>query len=158
VDFRRSTQDFQEARLTKNGDPIKAASSGLNSETLPHARFAHTRRLVDAFAAELGRHVTPSMKLQPAPDLSARGNPPSHAAAAAVPPPPPMQARYLAGLHEPDELGLQLRRQAAQVGMEAADVLVALSDGGNGLEGALGVGESAKTRGNPGGYRIRLLR
>ena len=63
--------------------------------------------------------------------------PPSHAAAAALPPRPPMQARYLAGLYELDELGLQLRRQAAQVGMEAADVWIALSDGGNGLEGFL---------------------
>jgi hypothetical protein len=47
---------------------------------------------------------------------------------------PRMQARYLAGLYDLDELGLQLRRQAAQVGMEAADVWIALSDGGNGLE------------------------
>src|SRR5262249_21480730 len=54
-----------------------------------------------------------------------------------APPRPRMQARYLAGLYELDELGLQLRRQAAQVGMEAADVWIALSDGGNGLEGFL---------------------
>ena len=45
-----------------------------------------------------------------------------------------MHARYLAGLYELDELGLQLRRQAAQVGMEGAQVWVGLSDGGNGLE------------------------
>jgi hypothetical protein len=49
-------------------------------------------------------------------------------------PRPRMQARYLAGLYELDELGLQLRRQAAQVGMEMAEVWIALSDGGNGLE------------------------
>src|SRR5262249_14488745 len=42
--------------------------------------------------------------------------------------------RYLAGLYDLDELGLQLRRQAAQVGMEAAEVWIALSDGGSGLE------------------------
>jgi hypothetical protein len=42
--------------------------------------------------------------------------------------------RYLAGLYTLEELGLQLRRQAAQVGMEAAEVWIALSDGGNGLE------------------------
>jgi hypothetical protein len=52
-------------------------------------------------------------------------------------PRPRMQARYLAGLYDLDELGLQLRRQAAQVGMEAAQVWIALSDGGNGLEGFL---------------------
>jgi hypothetical protein len=42
--------------------------------------------------------------------------------------------RYLAGLYGLDELGLRLRRQAAQVGMEAAEVWIALTDGGNGLE------------------------
>lgn len=42
--------------------------------------------------------------------------------------------RYLAGLYTLDELGLQLRRQAAQVGMDAAEQWIALSDGGNGLE------------------------
>jgi hypothetical protein len=45
-----------------------------------------------------------------------------------------MEARYLAGLYELGELGLQLRRQAAQVGMEQAELWVALCDGGNGLE------------------------
>lgn len=43
-------------------------------------------------------------------------------------------ARYLAGLYSLEELGLQLRRQAAQVGMDAADQWIALSDGGNGLD------------------------
>jgi hypothetical protein len=42
--------------------------------------------------------------------------------------------RYLAGLYSLDELGPQMRRQGAQVGMDAADVWIALSDGGNGLE------------------------
>ena len=44
------------------------------------------------------------------------------------------QARYLAGLYDLHELGLQLRRQAAQVGMEQADRWIGLTDGGNGLE------------------------
>jgi hypothetical protein len=43
-------------------------------------------------------------------------------------------ARVLAGLYALDELGPQLRREAAQVGMEAAEVWVALTDGGAGLE------------------------
>jgi hypothetical protein len=43
-------------------------------------------------------------------------------------------ARYLAGLYDLEELGLQLRRQGAQVGMDAAEVWIALTDGGNGLE------------------------
>lgn len=42
--------------------------------------------------------------------------------------------RYLAGLYTLEELGTQLRRQAAQVGMDAADQWIALSDAGNGLE------------------------
>lgn len=43
-------------------------------------------------------------------------------------------ARYLAGLYTLDELGEQLRRQAAHVGMDQAQQWIALSDGGNGLE------------------------
>jgi hypothetical protein len=43
-------------------------------------------------------------------------------------------ARYLAGLYTLDELGLQMRRQGAQVGMNAARQWIALTDGGNGLE------------------------
>lgn len=42
--------------------------------------------------------------------------------------------RYLAGLYDLGELGLQMRRQGAQVGMDSADVWIALTDGGNGLE------------------------
>lgn len=45
-----------------------------------------------------------------------------------------MQARYLAGLYDLDELGLQLRQQAGQVGMDQADVWIGLTDGGGGLE------------------------
>jgi hypothetical protein len=45
-----------------------------------------------------------------------------------------MQARYLSGLYDLDELGLQLRKQAGQVGMDHAEVWIGLSDGGNGLE------------------------
>jgi hypothetical protein len=42
--------------------------------------------------------------------------------------------RALAGLYELAELGAQMRRQGAQVGMDRADVWVALTDGGAGLE------------------------
>lgn len=48
---------------------------------------------------------------------------------------PALQARYLAGLYPLAELGPLLRRQAGQVGRDRADVWVALTDGGNGLEG-----------------------
>jgi hypothetical protein len=45
-----------------------------------------------------------------------------------------MQARYVSGLYELQQMGPLLRRQAAAVGMEQADVWVAVSDGGSGLE------------------------
>lgn len=48
-------------------------------------------------------------------------------------------ARYLAGLYTLEELGLQMRRQGAQVGMNAAERWIALTDGGNGLEGFIDV-------------------
>jgi hypothetical protein len=43
-------------------------------------------------------------------------------------------ARYLAGLYGLHELGPLLRRQGAQVGMDRADVWIALTDAGNGLD------------------------
>jgi hypothetical protein len=49
-------------------------------------------------------------------------------------PPERHSVRYLAGFYGLDELGLQLRRQAAQVGWDEAEQQLALSDGGNGLE------------------------
>src|SRR5262249_45269293 len=45
-----------------------------------------------------------------------------------------MQARYLSGLYDLDPLGLELRKQAGQVGMDKAEVWIGLTDGGNGLE------------------------
>jgi hypothetical protein len=45
-----------------------------------------------------------------------------------------MQARYVSGLYPLAEMGPLLRRQAAQVGMDKADIWIALTDGGNGLE------------------------
>jgi len=47
--------------------------------------------------------------------------------------------RYLAGFYTLEELGLQMRQQGAQVGMDAADVWIALTDGGNGLENFIDV-------------------
>lgn len=47
---------------------------------------------------------------------------------------PEMQARYLSGLYPLEEMGPLLRRQAAQVGMEEADLWIGLADAGSGLE------------------------
>ena len=46
----------------------------------------------------------------------------------------PARERALAGLYGLPELGAQMRKQGAQVGMDRADVWVALTDGGAGLE------------------------
>lgn len=54
--------------------------------------------------------------------------------------PPPglaMPARYVSGLYPLAEMGPLLRRQAGQVGLDQAEVWVALSDGGAGLEDLL---------------------
>jgi hypothetical protein len=45
-----------------------------------------------------------------------------------------MQVRYLCGLYDLDQLGLELRKQAGQVGMDQAEVWIGLTDGGSGLE------------------------
>jgi hypothetical protein len=45
-----------------------------------------------------------------------------------------LQARYLAGLYALPPMGPLLRQVAARVGMEQAEVWIALTDGGNGLE------------------------
>jgi hypothetical protein len=53
---------------------------------------------------------------------------------AAQPARPRMQARYVAGLLTLAALGLLLRKQAAQVGLEQAEQWIGLTDGGSGLE------------------------
>ncbi len=49
-------------------------------------------------------------------------------------PAPPLQARYVSGLYSLAQMGPLLRYQATAVGMQPAEVWIALSDGGNGLE------------------------
>ena len=49
-----------------------------------------------------------------------------------------MQARYLAGLYALPLLGLLLRKQAAQVGMEEAQVWIGLSDAGTQVDAIVG--------------------
>jgi hypothetical protein len=80
----------------------------------------------DGGSAE-GRMPYVAMVYNPVPELpeDCPYQPPAQAA---------MQARYLSGLYDLDELGLQLRKQAGQVGMDQAEVWIGLSDGGNGLE------------------------
>jgi hypothetical protein len=77
-----------------------------------------------------GRMPYVAMVFNPVPDLPA-GHPQRLPASAR------MQARYLSGLYDLDELGLRLRRQAGQVGIAHAEHWIGLSDGGNGLENFL---------------------
>ena len=49
----------------------------------------------------------------------------------------PMRARYVSGLYPLSDIGPLLRQQGAQVGLDGAQVWVALSDGGAGLEDLL---------------------
>jgi hypothetical protein len=46
----------------------------------------------------------------------------------------PMRARYVSGLYPLADMGPLLRRQGAQVGLDRAEVWVAITDGGAGLE------------------------
>lgn len=80
-------------------------------------------------AAE-GRMPYVAMVFNPVPDLPA-GHP--HRLPRSV----SMQARYLSGLYTLEDLGVLLRRQAGQVGMNHAQQWIGLSDGGNGLENFL---------------------
>jgi hypothetical protein len=52
-------------------------------------------------------------------------------------PRPPHQVRFLSGFYELDEIGRALRREAEAVGIMDADVQLAFSDGGSGLERTL---------------------
>jgi hypothetical protein len=74
-----------------------------------------------------GRMINIGMIYNPIPDDRSRRAQPDH-------PDPPWQARYVTGMDGWGGLGEPLRRQAAQVGMDAADRWVAISDGGSGLE------------------------
>src|SRR5208282_974528 len=77
-----------------------------------------------------GRMPYVAMVFNPVPDL-----PPGHPHR--LPSAVAMQARYLSGLYTLEELGVLLRRQAGQVGMNYAEQWIGLSDGGNGLENFL---------------------
>ena len=78
-------------------------------------------------AAAEGRMATVGMVYNPVPEERGRWADPAG-------PRPPWQSRYVAQLQPLAALAGPLRRQAAQVGMGAAERWVAISDGGSGLE------------------------
>jgi hypothetical protein len=88
-------------------------------------------------ATEAVSSAVPATEAQPAGSVTTGGDGPPRSGTendSMGKPPKEMQARYLAGLYTLPLLGLLLRRQAAQVGMEAAQQWIGLSDGGRGLE------------------------
>ena len=78
-------------------------------------------------AAAPGRMAAVGMVYNPVPERPERWAAPTGRR-------PEFQARYVAGLGGQHSLGEPLRRQAAQVGMDAAERWLALCDAGSGLE------------------------
>jgi hypothetical protein len=74
-----------------------------------------------------GRMINVGMVYNPIPDEKDRRAQPAQVR-------PPWQTRYVTSMNGLDGLAMPLRQQGAQVGMDAADRWVAISDGGNGLE------------------------
>lgn len=74
-----------------------------------------------------GRMAYVGMIFNPLPDAD-RGSP------SVAKPGEAMRARYISGLYPLAEMGPLLRKQGAQVGLDDAEVWVAISDGGSGLE------------------------
>ena len=74
-----------------------------------------------------GRMINVGMVYNPIPDEKERRAHPDRVR-------PPWQARYVTSMNGLDGLATPLRQQGAQVGMDAADRWIAISDGGNGLE------------------------
>jgi hypothetical protein len=76
----------------------------------------------------------PTPGYEPVAETVAPADPLPQASTDRPPDRPRMQARYVAGLWSLATLGLVLRKQAAQVGMDAAERWIGLGDGGSGLE------------------------
>lgn len=93
-----------------------------------------------------GRMPYVAMVFNPVPDLPA--DHPHRVPASTT-----LQARYLSGLYNLDDLGLLLRRQAGQVGMARAEQWIGLTDGGNGLENFL----RKNFPGPPGGKELTVI-
>jgi hypothetical protein len=129
-DWHKDTQNRSVAYVSADatGVPQQASGGGPAEGRMPYVAAVYNP-VPEGRAAPAG---LPTPGYEPVAETAA----PGEALPGAVPaaPRPRMQARYLAGLHSLEELGLLLRKQAAQVGMAQADLWVALSDGGSGLE------------------------
>jgi hypothetical protein len=84
----------------------------------PGGRHAEGRR---AYVGSIFNPAPPEESIQPVPNAKRAA----------------LQARYLAGLYALPPMGPLLRQVASRVGMEQAEVWIALTDGGSGLEAFL---------------------
>lgn len=118
--------------LDLTGVPQQAKGGGSAEGRMPYVAAVYNpvpEQVDEATTAPL-----PIAGYQPVAETAAAATALPKAAQAQTPARPGMQARYLAGLLSLANLGLLVRKQAAQVGMESAEQWIGISDGGNGLE------------------------
>jgi hypothetical protein len=118
--------------LDLTGVPQQAADGGPAEGRMPYVAGIYNPEPPKEPAAALGEPL-PTPGYEPVAEQAAPGQALPQPAASTTPR-PRMQARYVAGLLSLAALGVLLRKQAAQVGMEGAQRWIGLSDGGNGLE------------------------
>jgi hypothetical protein len=131
------------ASVDLTGVPQQAADGGEAPHRMAYVACVYNpvpeRPKPDTPQAAAAPAGLPTVGYEPVPERAA---PKAALPGRAVPPAPPrrkdeMQARYLAGLYDLDELGKEMRLLGAAVGMEKADLWIALSDAGSGLENFL---------------------
>jgi hypothetical protein len=118
--------------LDLTGVPQQAKGGGSAEGRMPYVAAVYNP--VPEQAAEATTAPLPVPGYQPVAETVASATALPKAAQDQTPARPRMQARYLAGLLSLAELGLLLRKQAGQVGMEKAEQWIGISDGGSGLE------------------------
>jgi len=118
--------------LDLTGVPQQAKGGGSAEGRMPYVAAVYNPAAEPA--AEPAAAPLPVPGYQPVAETVAAAAALPRSAQDQAPARPRMQARYLAGLLSLADLGLLLRQQAAQVGMERAEQWIGISDGGSGLE------------------------
>jgi hypothetical protein len=123
--------------LDLTGVPQQAKGGGTAEGRMPYVAAIYNP--VPEQTAPVKGSPLPTPGYEPVAETAAPADPlPQPSATQPSGPRPPdrprMQARYVSGLWSLAALGLILRKQAAQVGMEQAQRWIALGDGGSGLE------------------------
>jgi hypothetical protein len=118
--------------LDLTGVPQQAEGGGPAEGRMPYVAAVYNPVPEQAAPAEVQPLPVPGY--QPVEETAAAATALPKAAEVQAPARPRMQARYVAGLLSLAALGLLLRKQALQVGMEQAQQWIGISDGGSGLE------------------------